>query len=182
MTTSGIRKRYVALGIAVASLAPWPLAWVGTRADRTAWACTANIEFAMHADARLVRVWGQMESEYHQDGTGFAHFVGFLRENAAQEMPSRVHRAIEFDYQSLGSLVRVHTTRATRLVGDTANDDTLYRFLLPGLAPAHTDYFQAMRVGGDVVVAMGDQPRIFCARPSQTPVTPTTPHTEQHSE
>lgn len=179
MTTSGIRKRYVGLGIAIAALAPWPIAWVGTRADRTAWACTANLEFATHSDKRLIRIWGLMESEYRQDGTGFARFSGFLRGNPEQAPPSRVHRAIEFDYQSLGSLVRVHTTRATRLMGDTADDGTLYRFLMPGLAPGHTDYFQTMRAGEDVVAAFNGQPRVFCARPSQTLKTPTPePHPE----
>lgn len=169
-----IRPRYLILGVALAALLPWGVVWLTTSPERVEWQCLADIEFATHSGNRLVRAWGRAEADYRPDGTGFTRFSGYLRAspNAAKadDAPlTRVHRAMEFDYQSVGSLVRVNTTRTTRLLNDASDDELVYRYLLPGFRPGHTDYFQAMRVGDGVAVAVADQPRVYCAQPQRTP-------------
>ncbi|WP_087722268.1 hypothetical protein [Pandoraea sp. PE-S2T-3] len=167
---SMIRPRYLVLGIALAALLPWGAVWLSARPERIEWQCLADIEFATHSGKRLVRSWGRADAEYRANGTGFTSFSGFLRASPDTGKPddaplTRVHRAMEFDYRSVGSILRVSTTHTTRLINDASDDEMVYRYLLPGFRPGNTDYFQAMRVGEGMAVAVADQPRVYCARP-----------------
>lgn len=158
-----MKARYLWLGLAVAVAAPWAAVWVGTQPARVEWQCLANVEFDTRIDTQhVVRAWGIMDSDYRPDGSGVARFTGMIRDTRGT---SRVHRASEFDYQSLGSMVRITTTRAARLINDDADDEAVYRYLYPGFRVGHTDYFQAMRVGNGAAVAFSNQPRVFCEPP-----------------
>lgn len=162
-----LRKRSLALGAVAAALLPWAAVWFSTPQARTDWECMTAIEFAAHGNDRVVRAWGTMAADYRPDGTGAARFFGEFRDGAAA--PLRVHRAMAFDYQSVGSFVRVHTTHSARQMNDDTPDAQVYRYILPGFQTGHTDYFQAMRMGHGAGVGVGDQPRFFCAPPHAEP-------------
>ncbi|VVD83506.1 hypothetical protein [Pandoraea anhela] len=160
---SGIRRRFVWMGAVAAVLLPWPVAWwLAQPTDRVTWDCVGDLEFVAQTDNRRARIWGELDVTYRPSGTGFARFIGFFQNERTGDATERVHRAAEFDYQSLGDQLRIHTTRATRQMNDSVDDETVYRFL-PGLRADHTDYYQLIRVGSAAAVAYNDSPRIYCA-------------------
>ncbi len=159
-----IRLRHVVLGTALAVIAPWVVVWLTTTPQRKPWQCHSDIEIVTHSDTPqpgMVRVWGELDTAFGRDGTGFSRFAGYIADGRSA---TRIHRAMEFDYQTLADTVRMTTTRSARMLSDNSDEEKVLRHLLPRFRPGNTDYFQIVRVKNNAAMAFVDQPRLFCER------------------
>lgn len=159
-------KKLICLSWLTMAVCPWLLVYAFLPDKSIDLTCQSSYELVKAAgDQGGIRSYGTMISYYHPDGTGIVRYTGILlvEKNAENSARFSVHRANNFNYELIGSFVKMTSQKAAKYIDDNADDSMVGEYVYPGFNADSAEYFKFLQMGnGAVAAGIGAMPRIYC--------------------
>jgi len=164
-----MKKQWLFPAAIFIAVAPWVVFSLQRTLNRIDWSCQSSYEINRVFPGNMIRAFARVSSHYHADGAGVMRFTGtLLQEQAGKpDIKTTLHRATEFEHSTLGSFLRITTSKATSFMDDNTPDELAGKYAYMGFNPGYVEYFQIMRIGSDAIASgFAGLPRIYCLPPA----------------